>query len=64
LSTVQVDEVPHGREMYGVLGTALDSAGVARHKGPAKPPPKALSIEGLGFDANQTSRAFVFFISH
>jgi hypothetical protein len=30
-------------------------------KGPAKPPPKALSIEGPGFDANQTARAFVLF---
>ena len=41
--------------------TALDSAGAARHKGSAKPPPKALSIEGPGFDANQTARAFVLF---
>jgi hypothetical protein len=40
---------------------ALDSAGAARHNRLAKPPPKALSIEGPGFDANQTSRAFVLF---
>lgn len=41
----------------------LDSAGAARHKGSARPPPKALSTEGPGFDANQTSRAFVLFAS-
>ena len=28
--------------------TALDSAGAARHKGSAKPPPKALGTEGPG----------------
>jgi len=38
---------------------ALDSTGAARHKRPAKAASKALSIEGPGFDANQTSRAFV-----
>lgn len=31
--------------------------------GSAKPPRKALSIEGPGFDANQTARAFVFLLS-
>jgi len=39
---------------------ALDSAGQGRHKGPANTPAKALRTEGPGFDANQTSRAFVY----
>jgi len=40
--------------------TALDSAAAARHKGLAKLPPTALRTEGPGFDANQTTRAFVY----
>jgi hypothetical protein len=39
---------------------ALDSAGQGRHKGRANTPAKALRTEGPGFDANQTSRAFVY----
>lgn len=39
------------------------AAGAARHNRLAKPPPKALSIEGPGFDANQTARAFVYLLS-
>ena len=34
---------------------ALDSAREARHKGPAKPPPKGAEHEGPGSDANQTN---------
>jgi hypothetical protein len=39
---------------------ALDSAEQGRHKGLANTPAKALRTEGPGFDANQTSRAFVY----
>lgn len=39
---------------------ALDSAREARHKGLAKPPPKALNAEGPGVTPVKRTRAFVF----
>lgn len=56
---------PVGRRLLLELAQALPprqhwtAPGRRGITGPAKPPPKALSIEGPGFDANQTARALV-----